>query len=254
VDFRQGQHFKNLFDAARRWGFDKVALEHISFGSVMERKSDGKVGPISTREGGLELSVLLNEAVARAAKAYEETRAERVARGEEVPELDAAERRQIAEVVGLGAVKYADLSQNRTSDYLFDWKKMLAMDGNTATYMQYAYVRNRGIFRKGEVDAAPLRTNPPLPQLQTPEERNLALWLLRFQDALESAAAEYKPNAITAYLWDLAKAYSGFFTKCPVLKAPSPELRQSRLLLCDLTARVIQQGLQLLGIRTVERM
>jgi arginyl-tRNA synthetase len=251
VDFRQGQHFKNLFDAARRWGYDKVALEHVSFGSVLGK--DRK--PIKTREGGaVELSRLLNEAVRRAEQVYQRLCQEQLEGGHEVPELSPGELCEVYEVVGLGAVKYADLSQNRTSDYIFDFDKMLAMDGNTATYMQYAYVRNRGIFRKGQVDVTPLRTNPPLPQLQTPEERNLALWLLRFQDALESAAAEYKPNAITAYLWDLAKAYSGFFTNCPVLKAATPELRQSRLLLCDLTARVIQQGLQLLGIRTVERM
>jgi arginyl-tRNA synthetase len=251
VDFRQGQHFKNLFDAARRWGYDQVDLEHISFGSVLGK--DRK--PIKTREGGaIELSRLLDESVLRAEQVYQQNRKERLERGDEVPEMSPGELREVYEVVGLGAVKYADLSQNRTSDYTFDFDKMLAMDGNTATYMQYAYVRNRGIIRKGAVDVAPLRTNPPRPQLQTPEERNLALCLLRFQDALESAAAEHKPNAITAYLWDLAKAYSGFNTKCPVLKAPSPELRQSRLLLCDLTARVIQQGLQLLGIRTVERM
>src|SRR5262249_38761575 len=185
---------------------------------------------------------------------YEQTRADRLERGEEVPELSQQERQQIAEVVGLGAVKYADLCQNRTSDYVFDWDKMLAMDGNTATYMQYAYVRNRGIFRRGEVDSTPLRTNPPLPLLESGEERMLAVQLLRFHEALDSATAEYKPNFITAYLWDLSKAYSGFFVNCPVLKAPTPELRQSRLVLCDLTARVIQRGLDLLGIRTVERM
>jgi arginyl-tRNA synthetase len=156
--------------------------------------------------------------------------------------------------VGIGAVKYADLSQNRTSDYTFSLKKMLAMDGNTATYMQYAYVRNRGIFRKGNVEVDSLRRNPPPVILQAAEERALALKLLRFHDALTAAAAEYKPSILTGYLWDLAKTYSGFFQHCPVLKAETPELRQSRLLLCDLTARVIQRGLDLLGIRTVERM
>ncbi len=169
-------------------------------------------------------------------------------------ELSAEERRSIHEVVGIGAVKYADLSQNRTSDYVFSLNKMLAMEGNTATYMQYAYVRNRGIFRKGDVDVVSLRQNPPPMLLPTPEERALALQLLRFHDALAAAAAEYKPSVITGYLWDLAKTYSGFFQNCPVLKAETPELRQSRLLLCDLTARVIQRGLDLLGIRTVERM
>ena len=163
-------------------------------------------------------------------------------------------RSTLEDPTGLGAVKYADLSQNRTSDYIFDWDKMLAMDGNTATYMQYAYARNRSIFRKGDVDVTPLQKEPPAVLLEKPEERALALQLVRFEEALTAAAADYKPNFVTAYLWDLAKTYSGFFQNCPVLKAETPQLRQSRLLLCDLTARVIQRGLDLLGIRTVERM
>jgi arginyl-tRNA synthetase len=247
----QALHFQNLFDAARRWGYDQVKLEHIAFGSVLgpDRR------PIKTREGGaVELGRLLDEAVERAARVYEQSRAERLARGEEVPELGPEERAQIAEAVGLGAVKYADLAQNRTSDYVFNWDKMLAMDGNTATYMQYAYVRNRGIFRKGNEDASRFRLDPPLPSLDQPQERALALQLLRLEEALHDAAAEYRPSAITGYLWDLAKSYSGFFQHCPVLRADTPALRQSRLLLCDLTARVIQRGLDLLGIRTIERM
>jgi arginyl-tRNA synthetase len=253
VDCRQALHFRNLFQIARRWGYERLELEHISFGSVLDPKTKK---PIKTREGSpaATLAGLLDEAVAEGARRYEQTRRERQERGEEVPELSEPERAQIAGVVGTGAVKYADLSQNRTSDYVFSWDKMLATEGNTATYMQYAYVRNRGIFRKGEVDVRPLREAPPLPAWEKPEERALAVQLLRFGDALDAAAAEYKPNLVTAYLWDLAKAYSGFFTNCPVLKAPTPELRQSRLLLCDLTARVIQKGLDLLGIRTVERM
>jgi arginyl-tRNA synthetase len=251
VDFRQALHFKQLFDLARRWGFENVDFQHISFGSVLGE--DGK--PISTREGtGASLESLLNAAIAAAAEIYEQNRQEQLERGEEVVELSEAERCQIHQVVGVGAVKYADLSQNRTSDYVFSLKKMLAMDGNTATYMQYAYVRNRGIFRKGEVDVVSLRQNPPPVVFKTAAERALALQLLRFHDALTAAAAEYKPSLITSYLWDLAKTYSGFFQNCPVLKAETPELRQSRLLLCDVTARVIQRGLDLLGIRTVERM
>jgi len=136
----------------------------------------------------------------------------------------------------------------------FDPDKMMAMDGNTGTYMQYAYARNRSIFRKGNVDPVSLRTNPAPVILEMPEERALAAQLLRFEESLTFAAAEYKPSFVTTYLWGLAKAYSGFFQNCPVLKAETPELRQSRLLLCDLTARVIQRGLDLLGIRTVERM
>jgi arginyl-tRNA synthetase len=251
VDFRQALHFKILFDAARRWGYGKVKLVHISFGSVLG--SDRK--PIKTREGGaVELGALLEEAIAHAAHRYQETRRERLERGEEVPQLTDEELQRVYQAVGYGAVKYADLSQNRESDYIFNWDKMLSTEGNTATYMQYAYVRNRGIFRKGDVDVASLRENTPPVILQTSEERSLALQLLRFHDALTAAATEYKPSAITSYLWDLAKTYSGFFQNCPVLKAETPELRQSRLLLCDLTARVIQRGLDLLGIRTVERM
>jgi arginyl-tRNA synthetase len=251
----QALHFQQLFAIARRWGYDRVKFEHIAFGSVLTRRPDGKVEMFRTREGQVvELSRLLDEAVARARAVYEKNRAERIALGQEVPELSEAEKAEVAEVVGLGAVKYADLCQNRTSDYVFDWDKMLAMEGNTAAYMQYAYVRNRGIFRKGGEETEPFRTQPPLPALEAPEERALGLQLLRLGETLEAAAAEYKPNLITAYLWELAKAYSKFFDQCPVLKAATPELRRSRLLLCDLTARVIQRCLQLLGIRTVERM
>jgi arginyl-tRNA synthetase len=251
VDFRQALHFKNLFEAARRCGYDKVELEHISFGSVLG--ADRR--PIKTREGGaIELGELLDEAVGRGQKVYEQTRSERAGRGENVPDLSAEERQHIAEVVGLGAVKYADLSQNRTSDYVFNWDKMVAMDGNTATYMQYAYARVRSIFRKsGEKDER-FRSDPPEVSLSMPAERALALQLLRLSESLEAAGIEYKPNLITGYLWDLAKAYSNFYDSCPVLKAESVSLRQSRLLLCDLTARVIQKGLQLLGIQTIERM
>jgi arginyl-tRNA synthetase len=171
-----------------------------------------------------------------------------------VPDLTSGERRAIAEAVGIGAVKYADLSQNRLSDYVFNWDKMLATEGNTATYMQYAYVRNRGIARKGGVDDEAFRLDPPTVSVEEPQERALASQILRLEEILTAAAAEYQPHLITGYLWDVAKSYSGFYQNCPVLNAPTPALRQSRLLLCDLTARVIQRGLDLLGIRTVERM
>ncbi len=247
----QTYHFRMLFHAARRWGYGKVAFEHVNFGSVLG--NDRKM--LSTRNGGAaDLGELLDKAIARAKEVYEQNRQEAIERGEEVLDLSEDEQRQIHEVVGTGAVKYADLSQNRASDYVFDVAKMTATEGNTSTYMQYAYVRNRGIFRKGDVDLADLRRNPPLPDLSTPHERALALQLLRFSEALAAAAADYRPNLITSYLWDLAKAYSGFFQNCPVLKPPTPELRQGRLLLCDLTARVIRQGLDLLGIGTIERM
>ena len=251
VDARQALHFQNLFEVARRWGYDKVALEHIPFGSVLGEDRR----PLKTREGGVvELNSLLDEAVERADQVYEKTREERTDRGEDVPALSDQERREIAEAVGIGAVKYADLCQNRTTDYVFSWEKMLAMNGNTGTYMQYAYARNRSIFRKGGENPEHGRNDPPLPSLESDNERALALALLRFEEALEAAASEYQPHAITGYLWDLSKTFSGFFQNCPVLKAATPELRRSRLLLCDLTARVIEKGLDLLGIRTVERM
>jgi arginyl-tRNA synthetase len=241
VDHRQGDHFKLFFDVARRWGFDRVHLEHLPFGTVMG--DDGK--PYKTRDGDVVgLESLLDEAVSRARQVIDANS----------PDLGAGERQQTAEVVGLGAVKYADLSQGRTSDYKFDWDKMMAMDGNTGTYMQYAYARTRSIFRKGGIDETTLRSAPPLPSLATPPERRLAFELLRFPEALSAAATEYKPNIITSYMWDVARAYSSFFENCPVLKAETPELRSSRLLLCDLTAQIIRQGLALLGIRTVERM
>jgi len=151
-------------------------------------------------------------------------------------------------------VKYADLCQNRESNYKFSWSKMLAMNGNTATYMQYAYVRNRGIFRRASEDVTRFRTDPPPVVLETPPERALALQLLRLEERLTATAAEYQPTGITTYLWDLAKTYSGFFQTCPVLRAETLALRDSRLLLCDLTARVLQRCLDLLGIQTVERM
>jgi arginyl-tRNA synthetase len=252
----QALHLKQLFETARRWGYGQVKFEHVAFGSVLEKDpKTGKTQMFRTRGGRVvELAALLDEAVNRAEQAYRQSYAERQAHGHEVAQLSADEIKHIAECVGLGAVKYADLSQNRTSDYVFDWDKMLAMEGNTAAYMQYAYARIRSIFRKGDMDAARLRQSPPAVVLDKPQERALAVQLLRFEDALRNAATEYKPNAITSYLWDLAKSYSGFFENCPVIKAETPPLRESRFLLCDLTARVIQRGLELLGIRTVERM
>jgi arginyl-tRNA synthetase len=197
---------------------------------------------------------LLDEAVARAGEMYEQSRSERRERGEEVPELSSDERRQIEEAVGIGAVKYADLCQNRLTDYIFSWPKMLAMNGNTATYMQYAYARNRSIFRKSGETEERFRQATPAVDLATPHERSLAVALVRLSETLNEAAADYQPSVVTAYLWNLAKSYSGFFQNCPVLKAETPALRESRLLFCDLTARVLARCLDLLGIRTVERM
>jgi arginyl-tRNA synthetase len=248
VDARQALHFKTLFVNAKRWGYDAVDFRHISFGSIIgpDRR------PLRTRDGGVpELTDLLDQAVATAAKKYEASVAERKEFGHDVPELDEATKQAIAEIVGIGAVKYADLSGNRTSDYVFDLERMLATEGNTATYMQYAYARCRSILRKGEVDESMLFGTPNLTE---PTERALALQLIRFPEALRAAASEYFPHLITAYLWDLGRSFSAFFEACPVLKAESESLRKDRLILVNLVGRTIRTALGLLGIKTVERM
>lgn len=247
VDHRQSDHFKMLFAAARKWGCEQVEFQHISFGTVLG--DDGR--PFKTRSGDtVGLMGLLDEAVARAGQIVAENDDKKLGGAELSPD----ERREIAEKVGIAALKYADLSQNRTSDYVFSYDKMLAMNGNTATYMQYAYARVRSIFRKGSVDIDALRSSGAALSLGAPAERGLALAILRFSEALEFTLADYRPNQLTTYLFDLANAYSTFFEQCPVLKAETPELRDSRLLLCDLTARTLKQGLALLGIEVVEKM
>ncbi len=247
VDHRQGLHFQQLFATARLWGYGRVELQHVSFGTVLGE--DGR--PFKTRSGDtVGLEGLLDEAVRRAAEIV-------AANDDEKPggaELSPAERARVAERVGIGALKYADLSQNRTSDYVFSYDKMLAMTGNTATYMQYAYARVRSIFAKGRIDLEALRASGARIRLDTPAERALGLELLRFSEALELTVADYRPNQLTSYLFDLANRYSTFFEQCPVLKAETDQLRQSRLLLCDLTARTLKKGLELLGIDVVEKM
>ena len=249
VDHRQSLHFQQLFAGACLMGYpqDRLKMEHVSFGTVLG--DDGR--PFKTRSGDtVGLEGLLDEAVSRAGKIVAEN-------DDSKPngsELSSAERARVAETVGIAALKYADLSQNRTSDYVFSYDKMLAMNGNTATYMQYAYARVRSIFARGNIDIDSLRrANVPL-VLDTPAERALALELLRFSEALEQVLADYRPSQLTTYLFDLASRYSTFFVECPVLVAPTESLRNSRLLLCDLTARTIQKGLELLGIDVVEKM
>ena len=249
VDSRQSLHFSQLFQIAQQWLGQQTRLEHISFGSVLG--ADRK--PIKTRSGDAVASLdqLLDEAVRLAKEVYQAAYHQE---GETQSKESLEDLSRVGDVVGIGAVKYADLCQNRTSDYVFNWEKMMAMEGNTATYMQYAYARNRSIFRKGELNPDNYR-NALIPVLlETAEERGLALQLFRFEEALTLALVDYKPSLITSYLWDVAKAYSVFFQNCPVLKAPNEGIRQSRLLLCDLTARVLKQGLELLGISVLEKM
>ncbi|HZZ72428.1 MAG TPA: arginine--tRNA ligase [Pirellulales bacterium] len=247
VDHRQSLHFAQLFETARRWGYGGPRLEHVSFGTVLG--DDGR--PFKTRSGDVVgLEGLLDEAVRRAAHIVGENDDRKP-----TPELSAAARQQVAEAVGIGALKYADLSQNRTSDYVFSYDKMLAMQGNTATYMQYAHARVRSIFAKGKVDIAAL-VNDPSAQivLAEPAERALAMELLGFAEALDSLVADFRPNQLTTYLFELANRYSTFFENCPVLKAENAAQKTSRLLLCELTAQTIRLGLELLGIQAVERM
>jgi arginyl-tRNA synthetase len=250
VDHRQSLHFEQLFATVRLTGCTDVKLEHISFGTVLGE--DGR--PYKTRSGtAVGLSGLLDEAVERAFRIVcENDDARDDTHGG--PLLSEEERKQVATAVGIGAIKYADLAHNRTSDYVFSYDKMLAMNGNTAAYMQYSYARVRSIFTKGDVDIESLRSSGASILLSEPAERALGLALLRFSEALERVAADFRPNHLTTYLFELASIYSSFFENCPVLKAPSDDVRNSRLLLCDLTARTIGRGLNLLGIETVERM
>lgn len=247
VDSRQSEHFELLFSTVKDWGYTDLELQHVSFGSVLGE--DGR--PIKTRAGdSVGLDSLLNEAIQRAYNIVSEIDDDK----HDGPELSKEERKQIAEVVGLGGIKYADLKHNRESDYRFDWDKMLAKQGDTATYMQYAYARVNGIFRKGGIDRDELRTHQQSLNLIEPTEIALAMKINRYSEILESVAAEARPNYLTNYLYELADLFSTFYDVCTVLKAEDEGVRMSRLLLSDLTARVVQNGLSLLGIRTCERM
>lgn len=247
VDHRQSEHFDKLFAAARRWGCEHVELQHISFGSVLGE--DGR--PYKTRSGDtVGLEGLLDEAVS---KAYGVVCANDDAKPGG-PELSDEDRRHIAHVVGHAAIKYADLSQNRESDYVFSFDKMVALEGNTATYMQYSYARTQSIFAKGQVDLTAVRGAAEQLTLQHPAERMLGLKLLQFAEALQETAADYRPSQLTSYLFELAKSFSDFYHQCPVLTAETESLRTCRLLLCDLTGRTIRQGLDLLGIQVVDKM
>ena len=236
VDGRQQMHFKQLFAAARRWGYEKVALEHIWFGTILG--PDKK--PLKSREGeNVKLRDLVAEAEERALKILAEKR----------PELGESERKGLARVVGLGALKYADLAQNRNLDYVFSWDKLLAFDGNTAPYAQNAYVRIRAIFRKAGLAEVP----EAAVTLTEPAELALGKKLLDFADSLGLAAEEYRPHYLCLYLFELATIFHRFYEACPVLNA-EPGVRASRLVLCDVTARTLAQGLNLLGIDVVEEM
>jgi len=235
TDARQQLHFKQVFAAAEKWFPAAPDLRHVFFGSILGE--DGK--PLKTRSGqNVKLGELLDEAEERALAVV----------AEKNPELPEDVRRQIARAVGIGAVKYADLSQNRTTDYIFSWDKMLAMNGNTAPYLQYAYVRVQSIFRK----AGDTTGDTPV-ALEHPTELDLAKHILRFSDTLEAVLADDKPNWLTGYLYDLAGKFSVFYANCPVIQSAEPT-RSSRLILCRLTADSMKRGLNLLGIDVIEQM
>ncbi|WIX83362.1 arginine--tRNA ligase [Amycolatopsis carbonis] len=232
----QAQHFAMLFAVCRAAGWlDGVHAEHIGFGSVLG--ADGKV--MRTRAGEtIKLADLLAEAVAQASDVVAER-----------SELSEAEQREVARAVGIGAVKYADLSGDRERDYVFDWDRMLAKDGNTSVYLQYAHARIESILAK----AGDPSTGAPV-TLAEPAERALALTLLRFGEALRSATSAYAPHKLCTYLYETAVTFSRFYEQCPVLSAETPELRASRVQLATLTSRTLVLGLELLGIEAPRRL
>ena len=241
IDSRQHQHLMQAWTIVRKAGYvpDSVPLEHHMFGMMLGK--DGK--PFKTRAGGtVKLADLLDEALERARRLV----------AEKNPDMPADELEQLANAVGIGAVKYADLSKNRTTDYVFDWDNMLAFEGNTAPYMQYAYTRVLSVFRKAEVDEQALAAAPVI--ITEAREAQLAARLLQFEETLTVVAREGTPHVMCAYLYDLAGLFSGFYEHCPIITAESEAARNSRLKLAQLTARTLKQGLDTLGIETVERM
>jgi len=221
------------------WLKPPARAEHVAFGSILGQ--DKKM--LKTRAGDtVSLSSLLDEATDRAGA--------ELARRE--PDLDPAVRAALAPKIGIGAVKYADLANDRIKDYVFDWDRMLAFEGNTAPYLQYAHARICSIFRRAGIERAAV--SPTSLAIGVPQERTLALHLLQFDGAVTDTLERYSPHRLCTYLFELAQAFTAFYEACPVVKAPDEATRRSRLALCDLTARVLATGLGLLGIGAPERM
>ena len=238
TDARQAQHFTQWFDVARRagWVTPETRLDHVTFGAILGE--DGK--PIKTKSGeSVKLKDVLDEAEQRAFALVND---KSTGLGEDA-------RRRVATSVGVGAIKYFDLNKDRTSDYQFDWEKMLSMEGNTAPYLQYTYARIRSIQRKAGVD----RPAAGEVRVESPHEAALAKQILRLGEAVEAVARDLKPHVLCAYLYELAGRFSGFYENCPVIQSEEPT-RTSRLALCDLTARTLAAGLDLLGIEHPEQM
>ncbi|HGG6826847.1 TPA: arginine--tRNA ligase [Salmonella enterica subsp. enterica serovar Rissen] len=241
IDSRQHQHLMQAWTIVRKAGYvpDSVPLEHHMFGMMLGK--DGK--PFKTRAGGtVKLADLLDEALERARRLV----------AEKNPNMPADELEKLANAVGIGAVKYADLSKNRTTDYIFDWDNMLAFEGNTAPYMQYAYTRVLSVFRKADIDEQALASAPVI--ISEDREAQLAARLLQFEETLTVVAREGTPHVMCAYLYDVAGLFSGFYEHCPILSAENDAVRNSRLKLAQLTAKTLKLGLDTLGIETVERM
>ncbi|EHZ1464189.1 TPA: arginine--tRNA ligase [Salmonella enterica subsp. enterica serovar Muenchen] len=241
IDSRQHQHLMQAWTIVRKAGYvpDSVPLEHHMFGMMLGK--DGK--PFKTRAGGtVKLADLLDEALERARRLV----------AEKNPDMSADELEKLANAVGIGAVKYADLSKNRTTDYIFDWDNMLAFEGNTAPYMQYAYTRVLSVFRKADIDEQALASAPVI--ISEDREAQLAARLLQFEETLTVVAREGTPHVMCAYLYDVAGLFSGFYEYCPILSAENDAIRNSRLKLAQLTAKTLKLGLDTLGIETVERM
>jgi arginyl-tRNA synthetase len=248
VDHRQSEHFNKLFAVLEKMGYQHTQFKHISFGTVLGK--DGK--PFKTRSGStVGLEPLLDEAVERAwAVACDPNRLQVAG-----IEMDESEKRQVAEIVGIGAIKYADLSHNRESNYVFDMDKMVQLEGNTAAYIQYSYARTRSILRKAETQGwSRDKWETAVIDLQAPVEIALGLQLLRFEETLKHSMQDYLPNVITEYLFDTAKLFSSFFDQCPVLKAETEAIGLSRLKLTHLVGQTLKVGLDLLGIQVIERM
>jgi arginyl-tRNA synthetase len=241
VDARQSLHFKQLFALAKKLDIP-TRLEHISFGSVLGK--DGK--PLKTRDGNvMPLALLLDEAESRASEHM------RKAREENVIELDDAAIAALAPIVGIGAVKYADLMQNRVSDYQFDWDKMISFKGHAGPYLQYAHARIQAIFRRGEIAPNTLAANSVA--LEHPAELALAKDLLRFGDVVHQVAEQSLPHLLCEHLYNLARSFSAFYEACPILRA-EPAVRDGRLLMAWLTGRQLARGLGLLGIDAPSKM
>lgn len=247
VDHRQGEHFAKLFAAARTIGYQRIDMQHLAFGTVTGK--DGR--PFKTRDGSVVgLDYLLDEAVDRAYQVV--CNPERLQKAN--LQMSEVEKRTVAETVGLGAIKYADLSHNRTSDYVFDVEQMVQLEGNTAAYIQYSVARTRSILANGNVCPTAEWLSGVHLTISDPAERDLAVMLMQFEDAVWSCIDDYLPSQLTAYLYALSRQFASFYDKCHVLKAETEELRNSRLLLCHATGSTLKLGLSLLGIGVVDRM